>query len=37
MTVIEIKEKLQELNVNTRLKLKHKLIDLLKKELKTKN
>ena len=36
LTVIEIKEKLQELGVKTRLKLKHKLIDLLKKELKTK-
>ena len=33
MTVVQIKEKLQELDVKTRLKLKTKLIDLLRKEL----
>ena len=33
MTVVQIKEKLQELGVKTRLKLKTKLIDLLKKEM----
>ena len=33
MSVVQIKEKLQELGVKRRLKLKTKLIDLLKKEL----
>ena len=33
MTVVQIKEKLQELSVKTRLKLKTKLIDLPKKKL----
>lgn len=37
MTVSQIKDKLQELGVKTRLKLKQKLIDLLKKELNSKS